>query len=326
MNQNILDQLKTLIEPDLQATNQLIVQELGSDVPLVQTIASYLVNNGGKRVRPLVLLLAANAMNIQGTTEHQELAVVIEFIHTATLLHDDVVDESTLRRGSATVNAEWGNQAAVLVGDFLYSRAFQIMAKRDNVPVMRVLANTTNALAEGEVLQLSMKSDEEPSELTYFEIIDRKTAKLFEAASLIGGMLATDDATAQDALRRYGFHLGMAFQIVDDLLDYTADEHTLGKHIGDDLAEGKYTLPLLRALDKGNQSQRQFILNLMKNPDASQLDQLKAILHETAALDYCRDIAQAHAEHGLLSVMKIPETPYREALEQLLGFVVERDM
>ncbi|CAN7950639.1 unnamed protein product, partial [Ixodes hexagonus] len=228
----------------------LILSELSSRVPLVQTITHHIVQSGGKRLRPLVVLLTARACGYNKGVEHQELAAIIEFIHTATLLHDDVIDKSDLRRGEKTAHAIWGNQASVLVGDFLYSRAFQILARRSNIPVMKVLANTTNQIAEGEVWQLMNQNDPNIDETTYYEVIRRKTAQLFSAGTEIGAIIGTEEEPLRKAMTAFGLHLGLAYQIIDDLLDYSEDASELDKNVGDDLAEGKATLPLIYAKQK----------------------------------------------------------------------------
>jgi octaprenyl-diphosphate synthase len=320
-------QLENLREPvlsDLRAVDALILAELNSPVALINEVVHHILKSGGKRMRPLVLLLCAKALGYEQDTEHQELAAVLEFMHTATLLHDDVVDESHLRRGKDTANAIWGNQSSVLVGDFLYSRAFEMLARRSNIPVMKVFAKTTNTIAEGELLQLMNRHNAEIDEATYFKVIDAKTAQLFAAASEIGALISKQPERFRHAMRQYGLHLGLAFQIIDDVLDYVADPHVLGKNLGDDLAEGKITLPLIYAAKQGNSEQRQLITKAI---EAGGLDQFDGIIHaikETAALDYCLAIARKHIDVARASLNDLPDSPYKEALDHLLEFVLQR--
>lgn len=320
-----LDQIREIVASDLKATDELIVKQLISPVPLIQQITRHILSSGGKRLRPLVVLLSARAAGYQGGTEHHELAAIIEFVHTATLLHDDVVDESKLRRGNKTANALWGNQASVLVGDFLYSRAFQLLTRRSNVPIMQVLANTTNAIAEGEILQLMNCNNPNISEATYFDVIYRKTAKLFESSTEIGAILATADKTTQQALATYGKHLGMAFQVIDDLLDYTADSKTMGKNVGDDLAEGKTTLPLIYAIKNTKPATANIIRHEIKNGSLTKLDLILAMLEATKAPDYTLQCAQQHINQACSALENIPDSNYREALLNLAQFVIARD-
>ena len=240
--------IRAPVTSDLEAANQLILSQLHSDIALIEQITQHIIQSGGKRLRPLTIILCARACGYNGDTEHLELAVIIEFVHTATLLHDDVVDQSSRRRGKVTANALWGNQASVLVGDFLYSRAFQMLTQRSHVDIMKALSDTTNAIAEGEILQLMHQQDPQLSEQAYFEVIERKTARLFQSAAQIGAMIATTDTHQHQAAACYGLNIGLAFQVIDDLLDYTSDSETLGKNIGDDLEDGKATLPLIHAI------------------------------------------------------------------------------
>ena len=259
-----LEPIRALVEEDFRAANERVRQELSSDVALINQLGEYLVAAGGKRLRPLVLLLAARACGIQNRL-HIELAAVVEFIHTATLLHDDVVDGSELRRGRDTANAVWGNPASVLTGDFLYSRAFQMMVKVDDMRVMRIMADATNRIAEGEVMQLLNCHDPDTTEARYMEVIHRKTATLFEAGARLGAVAADRPAADEQALAAYGLHLGTAFQLIDDVLDYSASPEEMGKNIGDDLAEGKPTLPLIRAMRHGTPEQRTLLRQVVEH-------------------------------------------------------------
>ncbi len=313
------------IAPDMAAVNSLIIQEIASPIPLIQEIAQHLIKSGGKRLRPMVVLLSARALDCNEPTEVHELAVILEFIHSATLLHDDVIDESTQRRGQATANAIWDNSAAVLVGDFLYSRAFQILARRSNIPVMKVLADATNRLSEAEVLQLSFTNNPDITEQNYFDVIDGKTAQLYAAAAQVGAMVAADDAEKQMALRNFGWHLGMAFQIIDDVLDYSAKQDKLGKNLGDDLAEGKTTLPLIYALKNANLTQQKIIRDAIINSDQSQFSEIIGILNETKALELSAQTAYRFAQKAQKDLSIIQDSPYKTALLELTGFVLNRD-
>ena len=320
---NQLSEIKALVKDDLEATYQLISAQLFSDVSLIKTIGQHIVGGGGKRLRPLTTLLAARALNVSGD-EHIELATVIEFIHTATLLHDDVVDQSERRRGQPTPNALWGNQASVLVGDFLYSRAFQLLATRNNIPVMKVLANTTNAIAEGEVLQLMNCNDPDISQASYYQVISNKTAELFSAATRIGAIAANADAGALQAMTDYGLHFGIAYQIIDDLLDYSASSEQLGKNIGDDLAEGKITLPLIFALERTQAEEAALIRDAIKNNRIDQLPQLIEIMHKTDAFTLTQQAALSHQQKAQQALNHLPDSPYKQALFDLAEFVVTR--
>lgn len=317
--------IRTHVVADLAAIDQLIIKELDSDVPLMRTITEHIIKSGGKRLRPLVVLLSALALDYQGDNEHHELAVVIEFLHTATLLHDDVVDASDLRRGQLTANATWGNAASVLTGDFLYSRAFQLLAQRERIPVMKILARTTHLISEGEMLQLMNRHDAALSETEYRKIIRRKTAELYSAAAHIGGLIATDKIELQQALANYGLHLGMAFQIIDDLLDYVGDHTVLGKNIGDDLVEGKMTLPLIYAIQQSDEVTAHRLKEIIKNPDRAQIPFLIQAIQNTHALSDTfaaakREIVQAKAE-----LTKLPTSIYRDQLTDLADFVIKRN-
>ena len=321
---DMLEQIRSCVALDLQATDHLIINELISPIPLISQITQHIIKSGGKRLRPLLVILCARTAGYPSGNEHHELAAIIEFVHTATLLHDDVVDESKLRRSQTTANAIWGNQASILVGDFLYSRAFQILARRANIPVMKVLANTTNAIAEGEVLQLMNRNEVNITEPNYMQVIEWKTAKLFESAAEIGTMIATDNRTQHEAAANYGLHLGLAFQIIDDLLDYTADSKQLGKNIGDDLAEGKATLPLIYAM---YHTQPQRAKTIRQAIEHGGLEHLEAIIHaieDTGARQYCLGKAREHIQLADRASQLLPDNIYRQALQKLLQFVIER--
>lgn len=320
----LLAQIRTPVSDDIQAVNRLIIQQLSSKIPLIQTIARHILDSGGKRLRPLVVLLSSQAFGYQGI-EHHELAVIIEFVHTATLLHDDVVDQSKRRRGQETANEIWGNQASVLVGDFLYSRAFQLLAQRSHATIMQLLANTTNMIAEGEISQLASSHNPEMNEQEYRAVIQQKTASLFAAASEMGAILGGGDATQCQAMQQYGLHLGMAFQIIDDLLDYTADTLVLGKNCGDDLAEGKMTLPLIYALTQCQPHQKEMINTAVRDGDVNQLPQILALLTETGAKDYVLKQAYTEANQARQALALIPTNSAKQALEQLIEFVLTRN-
>lgn len=312
-----------VVASDFKAVNTLIVERLESDVELVENIGHYIVEAGGKRLRPLLVLLSARACGYRGD-RHVDLATVIEFIHTATLLHDDVVDTSELRRGRLTANARWGNAPSVLVGDFLYSRAFQMMVALGNLDVMRVLADTTNIIAEGEVQQLLNARNPDLSEQDYFTVIDKKTAQLFAAAGEIGALIAGCDAAQCGRLRDYGRHLGIAFQLVDDALDYQGSSETLGKNVGDDLAEGKATLPLIHAM-KAAPQQAELIRSALAGDGLDQMEEIIELVHQTGALDHTFERAREHSRlaDGLLN--ELPESREKQALRDLASFAVDRD-
>jgi octaprenyl-diphosphate synthase len=314
---------RDLAAPDMQQVDAMIRRRLHSDVVLINAIAEHIVGGGGKRLRPTLHVLAAHAAGYRGDA-HVELAAVIEFIHTATLLHDDVVDESDLRRGRKTANAAWGNAASVLVGDFLYSRAFQMMVELDRMQVMRILADTTNSIAEGEVLQLLNIGRAETTEAAYMRVIERKTAVLFAAATQLGGVLAELPESQCLALRRYGMELGAAFQIADDLLDYVSDADTLGKNIGDDLAEGKPTLPLIYAIERSTPMQAELLRNAITSQRLAALDVIVAAIRQSGALERTRARAQAHADAAHAALATLPPSEYRDALAGLADYAVQR--
>ena len=312
-----------LARADMEAVDALIRRRLASDVVLVNQVAEHIVNGGGKRLRPMLHLLAARAAGYRGR-EHLQLAAVIEFIHTSTLLHDDVVDESDLRRGRKTANAVWGNAASVLVGDFLYSRSFQMMVEVDSMRVMRILADTTNRIAEGEVLQLLNIGNPDTSERAYLDVIERKTAVLFAAATRLGAVLGDLPREQEDALAAYGLQLGYAFQIADDLLDYVSDAGTLGKNIGDDLAEGKPTLPLIYAIARGTPEQAASLRRAIETGGLDSLDNIVAAIRDSGALELTRAKAQAHAAAARAALAPLPASVERDALGLLADYAVDR--
>jgi octaprenyl-diphosphate synthase len=311
------------IEPDMRRVDALIRERLSSEVALINQIGAHIIAAGGKRMRPATVLLAARAMGCK-TGEPELLAAVIEFIHTATLLHDDVVDKSDRRRGLKTANAIWGNAGAVLSGDFLYSRSFQMMVETRRMSVMRVLADCTNAIAEGEVLQLMNCGDPEVSEARYLRVIELKTARLFQAAAQLGAIAAEQPEPVQERLAAYGHALGMAFQLVDDLLDYTAAPDVSGKNLGTDLAEGKPTLPLIHAMQKGTREQAAAIRDAIANARLDQLATVLKAVESTGAIHYTAALANRHADEAIAALDGIPESPYKTALTQLARFAVSR--
>ncbi|MEW9572334.1 polyprenyl synthetase family protein [Rhodanobacter sp. Si-c] len=315
--------VRALADADMRRIDQLIRTRLASDVVLINQIADHIIAGGGKRLRPMLHALAARAAGYRGE-QHVKLAAVIEFIHTSTLLHDDVVDESGLRRGRQTANALWGNAASVLVGDFLYSRSFQLMVELDDMRVMRILADTTNTIAEGEVLQLLNIGNADVDEAAYLAVIERKTAVLFAAATELGGLLGGLPAEQVTALRRYGMELGYAFQIADDLLDYTSDADTLGKNIGDDLAEGKPTLPLIYALQNATPEQAASLRHAIEHGGLDSLDRIVASIRDSGALERTRERAVAHATAAHEALSLLPASPYRDALATLADYSVQR--
>lgn len=323
-----IESIRAPVIGDLEALNALIKHELNSNIPLIEDIIRYVLQSGGKRARPLLLLLCAKACGYQSTKpEHHEVACVIEFIHTATLLHDDVVDNSDRRRGAETANAVWSNQASVLVGDFLYSRAFQILARRDNIPVMRVLANTTNQIAEGEMLQLANQHTADLSIDNYYRVIQAKTASLFAAASDIGARLAQpDNNELHSNMYQLGMELGLAFQIVDDMLDYVGDATLTGKNLGDDLQEGKITLPVIYAIEKSDPEEAAVLVQILQQGDVSQFDRVLMAIQNTQAAEACRHTAQRHIDAGLQLLATLPNSEYQAAIAALFQFVMERDV
>ena len=312
-----------LAASDFAQVNALIPPQLASEVALVEQIGAYIVNSGGKRLRPLIVLLTARCCGYDGS-EHIRLAAIIEFLHTATLLHDDVVDSSHLRRGRATANVTWGNAPSVLVGDFLYSRAFQLMVDLDNMDVMAIVADATNIIAEGEVLQLDNIGNAAFDEAGYMEVILRKSALLFQAAAHTAAVLATTDPDVIQAMRRYGRDFGLAYQLVDDWLDYEGDSDVMGKNIGDDLAEGKATLPLIRTMKYGSPEDAALVRDALDTRCADALTAVRAAVRRSGALDYTRDRAVEFATRASDDLADLPPNIYREALEALTSFAVAR--
>ena len=312
------------VADDLRAVDAVIRRRLASDVALVRQVAEYIIGSGGKRLRPILVLLSAGALGYRGT-HHHSLAAVVEFIHTATLLHDDVVDESNLRRGHATANALFGNAASVLVGDFVYSRAFQMMVDIDNMRVMRVLADATNVIAEGEVLQLMNCHNPDIDEHGYLQVIRYKTAKLFEAAGRLGAIIGGASREQEEALAAYGMHLGTAFQLIDDVLDYSGDLASTGKNIGDDLAEGKPTLPLIYAIKHGTAGEAALVRKAIQDGGLGELQQVVATVRRTGALDYTRRQAEAEAGIARAALAALANSRQRDCLLQLAAFAVTRD-
>lgn len=310
-------------EADFLAVNDMIINQLHSDVELVENIGHYIVEGGGKRLRPLVVLLAALACDYKGK-DHITLAGIIEFIHTATLLHDDVVDTSEMRRGRLTANAKWGNSPPVLVGDFLYSRAFQLLVSLGSMPIMKVLSDTTNVIAEGEVQQLLNAGDPDVSEERYTEVIYKKTAILFEAATKTGSLLAQANSELVASFADYGRHLGMAFQLQDDVLDYLGDSDALGKNIGDDLAEGKPTLPLIFSMREGSSESAALIREAIENKDVSAIESVVGAVKQSGGLEYTQQLAQHEADLALAALSSLPESKYKKALLDLTAFAIER--
>ena len=312
-----------LIATDMEAVDRVIRQRLDSGVALVGTVSQYIISAGGKRIRPALLLLMAGALGYKGT-QHHNLAAVIEFIHTATLLHDDVVDESTLRRGRPTANERFGNPASVLVGDFLYSRAFQMMVDAQDMRVMEILAEATNVIAEGEVLQLMNMHDASLDEAAYLRVIRSKTAKLFEASTRLAAILVKSSPTVEDACAEYGQALGTAFQVIDDLLDYDGSTIELGKNLGDDLREGKSTLPLIIAMQRGTPTERSLIQEAIENGSVDGLNEIADIVRKTGALDATRSAALSEAERALSALAYIPDGIYKNALHDLASQMLVR--
>ena len=319
-----INDIRALAQADSQAVNQLILARLSSDVALINELGRYIINSGGKRLRPLLVLLASRACGYRGE-HHIELAAVIEFIHTATLLHDDVVDASDLRRGNETANAIWGNEAAVLVGDFLYSRSFEMMVTVGSMRVMEILSTTTNVIAEGEVLQLLNCHDPDTTESLYRDVIRYKTAKLFEASAQLGAVLGNQPQAIEQAMARYGMHLGTAFQLIDDALDYGSSGENIGKNIGDDLAEGKPTLPLIYAMRNGTPEQVKAIRQAIENGGRSHIQPVLEAIESTQAIAYTAQAAQREADTAVEALAELPASRYKEALYGLAEFSVSRN-
>jgi octaprenyl-diphosphate synthase len=313
----------SLISDDMREVDLVIARRLDSGVPLVGEVSRYIISSGGKRLRPALLLLVCGALGYTGA-QRFNLAAVVEFIHTATLLHDDVVDDSTLRRGRPTANQSFGNPASVLVGDFLYSRAFQMMLDAHDTRVMEILAEATNVIAEGEVMQLMNMHDPELDEAGYLQVIRSKTAKLFEASARLGAVLAGAPAATEQACADYGQALGTAFQVIDDVLDYAGEVEELGKNLGDDLREGKVTLPLIAAMRRGSDAQRQLIRGAIEGGDLGQLEAIIAIVRETGALEVAREAAAAEAKRAMTAASQLPSNEHARALVQLAASLLQR--
>ncbi len=311
------------VADDFSHVNDLIIQRLSSDVPLVEKIAQYIIESGGKRLRPLLVLLSSQAAGYSGNN-HLKLAAVIEFLHTATLLHDDVVDTSDMRRGRSTANARWGNAPSVLVGDFLYARAFEMMVELESLPIMNVLSHATAVIAEGEVMQLMNVKNPDLTEEQYMKVIHNKTAMLFEAASHSGALLAGASEPQEKALQNYGKHLGLAFQLVDDVLDYRGDAETMGKNVGDDLAEGKATLPLIHAMANGSDEERQLIRQAIRKGGLDDLSKIVAVVESSGALEYTMARARAEAAQAAECLSGLGESSHKTALTLLTEVAVAR--
>jgi octaprenyl-diphosphate synthase len=318
-----LSEIRAPVIEDIKAVDGIILKRLQSSVVLINQIGHYIVSSGGKRLRPLLVLLSARACGYEGL-QHREMAAIVEFIHTATLLHDDVVDGSELRRNRDTANAVWGNEASVLVGDFLYSRSFEMMVAVGSMRVMDVLSHATNRIAEGEVLQLLNTKDPDTDEARYMEVILRKTATLFEAGTRLGAVLAEVPREVEEAVASYGLNLGIAFQLVDDALDYKSDTATIGKHIGDDLEEGKPTLPVIRAMQVGSDRQRARLRKAIETGGREHIDAVVEAIVANGAIDYTISLARSHAEAAKEALKAIPESPARRSMEATADFAVAR--
>jgi octaprenyl-diphosphate synthase len=319
-----LEAIREFVEADMRAVDAVIRARLASEVSLIRQVAEYIIGGGGKRLRPMLLLLSAGAFGYRGTHRY-ELAAVVEFIHTATLLHDDVVDESDLRRGRATANALFGNAASVLVGDFVYSRAFQMMVEAESLRVLQVLADATNVIAEGEVMQLINCHNPDIEEGGYLQVIRCKTAKLFEAATRLGAILGGAPRDQEDAVADYGMHLGTAFQLIDDVLDYSGEQGVIGKNLGDDLAEGKPTLPLIHAIRRGTPQQAQLVRAAIQHGGREDLGAVIEAIRSTGALDYAREQARRESRSACEAIGRLPRSRHRDYLLQLADFAVTRN-
>ena len=317
-------EIHALMKSDLVMMDEILVNRLDSNVDLISQMSQYIINSGGKRIRPLLLLLCARATNYKGDYHHS-MAVVIELIHTATLLHDDVVDSSSIRRGHETANELWGNAPSVLVGDFLYSRAFEIMVEPNSMQIMKILSKATNQISEGEVLQLLSIKNANVSQVEYFEVIERKTACLFKAACQIAGILAESNKNVINGLGSFGMHLGNAFQIIDDTLDYESNSSVIGKEVGDDLSEGKVTLPMIYALENTKGSEKATLSNAITNADSSNIDNIINILLSVNAFEYSRKVAKNESTKALKFLEVIPNSEYRSALQLLCELSLDRN-
>ena len=320
-----IDEIQKLADPDMQKVNQNILAQLNSDVPLIGQLGFYIVQGGGKRIRPLIAVLTARSLGFDGA-KAITCATFVEFIHTASLLHDDVVDESDMRRGRATANSEFGNAASVLVGDFIYTRAFQLVAQLESLKILGIMADATNVLAEGEVQQLMNVNDPETSEANYMRVIYSKTARLFEVAGQAAAIVAGGTEAQEKALQNYGRYLGTAFQLVDDVLDYSANAQALGKNVGDDLAEGKPTLPLLHAMRHGNAQQAALIREAIEQGGKREaIDEVLAIMAEHKSLDYAMNRAKEEAQKAVDAIVMLPDSDYKKALISLAYLSVDRN-
>lgn len=318
-----LESIRSLVQADLEATDRFICTELASDIPFINQLIEHTLKAGGKRIRPLLVLLAARCFQPQ-KQQHIDLAAAIELIHTATLLHDDVVDNSDLRRGKKTAKSLWGNEASVLVGDFLYSRAFQLIVKLQHFPILNIFSNATNIIAEGEVLQLINCHNPDTTEQAYFDVIERKTAKLFEVATQTGSALSTDNLAYLTAMQQYGLHLGIAYQLIDDVLDYSASTEQLGKTMGNDLTEGKPTLPMIYALRMGKPSDVTLLRNAIQTGTTPNMADIIEVIETVGAIEYTAEAAKQHALKAKNALENIPDSEYRGALQTLADFVVSR--
>ena len=316
-------EIQALMKNELDQMNKILVNRLDSNVDLINQMSHYIISSGGKRIRPLLLLLCSKANDYDGNY-HYSMAVVIELIHTATLLHDDVVDQSTTRRGQETANELWGNAPSVLVGDFLYSRAFEIMVEPNSMEIMKILSKATNQISEGEVLQLLNIKNANVTQKEYYRVIERKTACLFKAACQIAGILSNSNQKVIEAMGKFGMHLGNAFQIIDDTLDYESDSNIIGKEVGDDLSEGKVTLPMIYALEKTTKSDKKILKDAIQNADASNINQVVEILMNVNAFQYSRDIANKESNMALESIDILPSSKYKTALKLLCKLSLER--
>lgn len=319
-----LQAIRQLVARDFDEVNQAIIHACHSEVPLITEISHHLIDSGGKRLRPMLTLLCGRALTTEPTEELALFATIIEFIHAATLLHDDVVDESLLRRGQNTANQQWGNQTAVLVGDFLYSRAFQMMARLHNMPIMNLMADTTNKIATGEVQQLIDCHDSNLTEQNYLTVIEAKTAVLFSAACRGAAILCSTDESTQHRLAEFGLNLGLAYQLIDDILDYTGDTTTLGKTTGDDFAEGKWTLPLIYALKQASQSDKARLLAAIHQPQLADFSEIQALIDSTQSIEYTYQLANSYCQRAQHQLQLLPASEYRTALADCLTFITAR--
>ena len=318
-----IGQINDLISHDMLSVNKLIEVSLSSDVPLINQLGQYIINTGGKRLRPALVIISSKIFSYTGN-QHINLAAIIELIHTATLLHDDVVDASILRRGQKTANQRWGNEASVLVGDFVYSRAFQMMVEVNSLRIMQILSEATNTIAEGEVQQLINRHEPEISENNYLSVIRNKTAKLFEAAAQLGAIISNKTPKEEEAMATYGRHLGTAFQLIDDVLDYSSCENELGKNIGNDLSQGNATLPLLYAMWNGDKKQTEIIRDSVSNGGLENIDEIKDAINSTGAISYTAEIAKQESDLAINSLNALPSSKYLDALYSLAKFSIER--